>query len=104
MTAEKLIRSAVAEAYRWWDQIGDAIDSGDITRLDAVSTASASSIGLATAIAWVRREYPDRADELAQVVRWYADNGGDDHGVLAGFLPEEGSACATTTVTSDPAP
>lgn len=85
MTADRLIRSALAEHSQWWDAIGDAIE-GDIRNAVAVTAcASASSIGMAVALAWVAREYPGRADELAEIVRNYVDNGGDDDELLAAY-------------------
>lgn len=85
MTADRLIRSALSEHSQWWDAIGDAIE-GDIRNAVAVTAcASASSIGMAVALAWVAREYPDRADELGEIVRNYVDNGGDDDDLLAAY-------------------
>lgn len=92
MTADRLIRSALAEHAHWWDQLGDAIEGGDKSVLAAVACASASSVAMAVALSWVAREYPDRADELAAVVRNYVDNGGDDDDLLT---PYSGEAVAS---------
>lgn len=94
MTADRLIRQALAEYTRWWDAIDDAIE-GDVKNAVAVTAcASASSVGMAVALAWVAREYPDRADELATIVRFYIDNGGDYHELLAAFWPRDSGEVA----------
>lgn len=91
MTADRLIRSALAEHTKWWDALGDAIETADGSTIAVIGCASASSIGMAVALAWVAREYPDRADELAAIVRNYVDNGGDDEELLARFENEVAS-------------
>jgi len=85
VNADRLIRSALAEHAKWWDALGDAIETADGSTIAVTGCASASSIGMAAALAWVAREYPDRADELAEIVRNYVDNGGDDDELLASY-------------------
>lgn len=88
MTAGRLIRSALAEHIKWWNALGDAIESADGSTIAVTGCASASSVGMAVALAWVAREYPDRADELAAVVRNYVDNGGDDDDLFTSYSGE----------------
>lgn len=85
MTADRLIRSALSEHTRWWAEMGSFFDGDGKEGLAVVACASASSVGLAVALAWVEREFPGRGDELAAVVRHYVDNGGDDEALLGQF-------------------
>jgi hypothetical protein len=87
MDAEKLIRSALSEHAHWWAEMDRAIGSENQERMAVVACASASSVGLAVALAWVAREFPDRVDEAAALVMHYVENGGDDEELLAEFLP-----------------
>jgi hypothetical protein len=84
----RLIEQCLSEHAVAWDEMGRLIEADDDTRALAVTAcASASSLGLAVALAWVARELPDRADELAALVMHYVDNGGDDDELLAKYLP-----------------
>lgn len=94
MTAVRLIRSALAEHTQWWDAIGDAIEGDVKNAVAATACASASSVGMAVALAWVAREYPDRADELAALMRDVIDNGGDPDDLLAGYWPRDSGEVA----------
>lgn len=80
MTADRLIRSALAQHTHWWAEMDKAFEGEHPTKTVPVTvTASASSLGMGVALAWIAREYPDRADEVARIVDHYIANGGDDH-------------------------
>lgn len=89
MTADRLIRHALDQHAMWWAAMDAAFDGGNPTKdVPPTACASASSIGLAVAMAWIAREYPDRADEVAHIVNHYIANGGDDHGLTAPYQSE----------------
>jgi hypothetical protein len=89
----RLIEQCLSEHVVAWDEMGRLIEADDNTddatrALAVTACASASSVGMAVALAWVVREFPERADELAALVMHYVDNGGDDDELLARYWPE----------------
>jgi hypothetical protein len=72
---------------RFWNQIGPEFDKpkGEGCVFE-VTMASAGTLSAAVALAWVMREFGiEKADELAEHMRQYVENGEDYEGLFDDF-------------------